>query len=603
MANNNTDLSLNNNSYVSFDATSISDLIISRLNQNNVFTDQVYQGSNLSSLIDVISYTFSTLLYYLNKTSSESMFSEAQIYENMNRIVKILNYNPKGKITQSVSFNLQASLPINTYIIPRYSYISVGPTKFSFAKDIYFSIFQNGILQIQNSEIDYFLYEGVFKEYPLYTALGATNEIVYLNLGENTYMDHNNIDVYVKYANTNNWVQWKRSENLFLNKSNDEVFEVRYNPNKNYEIKFGDNINGKQLNTGDSVLVYYMQIDPNVSTIAANTINKKGIVFYNSLYYNQIQNDTIAYPGIIINQNNVSNVNVTNPYSSNAYIPEESVEDIRKNAPKSFSYQGRLVTSEDFKSFIVQNYKNFISDVHVVNNDDYLKGHMKYLYNIGLKSPQLDNTVLYNHVNFSNSCNFNNVYAYILPTNGDQTYLTVGQKEIILNDINNSKTLTTEVIPIDPVYMLFDFYTTSGLKNPNPSVDDLSNCYLYVYKTPNARQSDSGILNEVVNLISKYFSKTNLKFNQTINLTQLNSDILNLNGVQKIQTFRTDTNSFVDGLSFLVWNSTYPKLDANVYNYNFTLEYFQYPLFNNISNLINRIKIVDSVGFIKITDY
>ena len=65
---------LNKNSYLSFDALSLRDLVIDRLNRGKVFTDQNYQGSNLSSLLDVISFTFGTLLYYLNKTSSESMF-------------------------------------------------------------------------------------------------------------------------------------------------------------------------------------------------------------------------------------------------------------------------------------------------------------------------------------------------------------------------------------------------------------------------------------------------------------------------------------------------------------------------------------------------
>jgi len=83
---------INKDSYLTFDGKSIRDVIIDRLNKEGIFTDQNYQGSNLSAFIDVISYCFSTLLYYLNKTSSESMFSEAQLYENMNRIIKILNY-------------------------------------------------------------------------------------------------------------------------------------------------------------------------------------------------------------------------------------------------------------------------------------------------------------------------------------------------------------------------------------------------------------------------------------------------------------------------------------------------------------------------------
>ena len=59
---------LNKNSYVSFDAVALRDLIIDRLNRGKVFTDQNYQGSNMSAFIDVISFTFSTLLFYLNKS-------------------------------------------------------------------------------------------------------------------------------------------------------------------------------------------------------------------------------------------------------------------------------------------------------------------------------------------------------------------------------------------------------------------------------------------------------------------------------------------------------------------------------------------------------
>ncbi len=61
---------INQDSYVAFDAVSLKDLIIERLNANNNFTDQNYEGSNLSSLLDVICYSFHTLIYYLNKNSA-----------------------------------------------------------------------------------------------------------------------------------------------------------------------------------------------------------------------------------------------------------------------------------------------------------------------------------------------------------------------------------------------------------------------------------------------------------------------------------------------------------------------------------------------------
>jgi len=84
------------NAYAAFDATSLKALMQSRLSQGGVFTDQIFEGSNFNSLLDIIAYSYHVLLFYLNKTGSESQFTQAQLYENMNKIVKALNYNPVG---------------------------------------------------------------------------------------------------------------------------------------------------------------------------------------------------------------------------------------------------------------------------------------------------------------------------------------------------------------------------------------------------------------------------------------------------------------------------------------------------------------------------
>ena len=598
----NTDSTLNKNSYISFDATSINQLIIDKLNKNEIFTDQNYQGSNISSLLDVVSYTFSTLLYYLNKTSSESMFSETQIYENMNRIVKLLNYNPRGKLTQTVGYTIQATLPEqNNYMIPRYSNVKIGSLIFSFAKDIYFTYYSNNTIELQNPETDFFLYEGNFNEYPLYNALGAINEVLFLNLGAQTFIDHNNIHVYVKEVNTDKWVQWNRSENLFLNKSSENVFEIRYNPNQNYEVKFGDNINGKQLNSGDSVLVYYLQITPDSTSIAAKTLNNSKITTYNSVNYVNLLQDTIQYNSVILGANTIGNVVLNNEFPSSPYISEESVDEIRKNAPKNFSYQQRLITANDFETYILNNYSNIFADCKVVGNDDYLKGHIKYLYDIGIKSPQLNNTILYNQVKFSNSCNFNNVYIYVVPLNGYQNYASASQKELFLNDVQDQKVITSEIVPMDPIYMLFDFYVKDA--KFNPSINDLDQNFLYVYKKLNTRQSNSGIINSVIQIIKKSFDRNTVKLSHIIDINQLATEIINLEGVDKIKTYRSDTETYVDGLSLVCWNKNNPELDIQVHNFNFKLDYFQYPIFNNVDGLVNRIKIIETNPSVSVTDY
>ena len=94
-----TDFKLPTTAYTGFDAQSMRDLIIDRLNNDNTinFTDQNFEGSNISALIDIIAYSYHTLLFYLNQTSSESNFNDADLYENINRIVKLIDYKPVGK--------------------------------------------------------------------------------------------------------------------------------------------------------------------------------------------------------------------------------------------------------------------------------------------------------------------------------------------------------------------------------------------------------------------------------------------------------------------------------------------------------------------------
>ena len=60
----NTDFTLARNNYTSFDALTLKQLIKQRLNEEGVFTDQVFEGSNISAIIDIIAYSYHTLLFY-----------------------------------------------------------------------------------------------------------------------------------------------------------------------------------------------------------------------------------------------------------------------------------------------------------------------------------------------------------------------------------------------------------------------------------------------------------------------------------------------------------------------------------------------------------
>jgi hypothetical protein len=584
-----------------FDAQDLRDKIIERLNQSKVFTDQNYQGSNLSSLIDIISYSFSTLLYYLNKTSSESMFSESQIYENMNRIVKILDYNPVGRLSLSVPFGINASeeLPIDTYIIPRYSYLKTGGNVFSLTKDLAFSktiSLEQIVSEMDNSSL---LKEGIIEEYPIYTGLGIDNEVLYIGLNDSVQIDHFAIDVYVKTIN-GAWEQWTRVENSNLYGANDRVYEVRFNSNKRYEIIFGDNINGTKLSIGDQVAVYYLKINPEAVPIGPGALDAANVIPFNSVQFTEILKTTKTSFGSVLPQYDFNKIKFFNTYPSSNYTPEENTDDIRKNAPKIFRSQHRLVTTSDYEYFTKSNFKNLLVSSRIVNNDDFLKGHMRYLYEIGLKNPHLENQILLNQVKFATSCNFNNVYVYMVPQH-NILYLPSHSKEYIINEINKYKTVTAQIVPMDPEYLYFDFYVPNS--ESKPDVYSIKNNKLYIIKAYNSRRSNSAIKFDIQNAILYAFDKSNVSLGTNINTQQLTTTLLGIDGVGGIQTYNTKSKTFVNELSFLVWNSKYPLNDAQVFTQTVQMDYFMYPLLNNPSSLLDRIEIIDGSNSIKVAEF
>ena len=119
--------SQNPSEFLRFSAYSIKDLITRKLSEDTAFTDQVYEGSNLTILIDLVSYMYQCLLYQLNNAASESMFQDTQIYENISRLCRFIGYHPQGirpaTMDVVVSRNSDISDPI---IIPDFLRVDTG---------------------------------------------------------------------------------------------------------------------------------------------------------------------------------------------------------------------------------------------------------------------------------------------------------------------------------------------------------------------------------------------------------------------------------------------------------------------------------------------
>ena len=135
------DFELPQNAYVAFDAVSLKEYIVNRLNENEKFTDQNFDGSNLAAIIDIIAYSYHVLLFYLNNTAAEANFDQATLYENMNKIVKLIGYKPAGKQTSIVPINTiaAATMPTGNYTIRKYSYFLTDSVQYNFLDDYSFN--------------------------------------------------------------------------------------------------------------------------------------------------------------------------------------------------------------------------------------------------------------------------------------------------------------------------------------------------------------------------------------------------------------------------------------------------------------------------------
>jgi hypothetical protein len=594
-------LNIQPNEYVAFDATNIRDFIRNRLTQSGQFTDQYIEGSNITAITNIIAYSFHTLMFYLNKTSSEAMFSDAQIYENINRVVKLINYSPIGNQTATLTFTCSATSDINTgsYTIPRYSFIRTNNSIFSFNQDITFTktLSTNQTLDsIGNQTV---LYQGKWTEYPLYNALGANNETVFVAPGSAINVDHFNIDVYVKDAGTNKWTQWKRTESLYLENATSNSFEARYNESRNYELKFGDGINGKKLNVNDIVAVYYLQSLGKDGEIAAGTLNSLPAVIYNTTQFNSIRLDALNTDLQYLDDNNITALKFDNANPSTVYTEAENADSIRNNAPAAFKSQHRLVTAQDYKNFVISTFGNIVQDVIVYSNNEYVNNHLRYLYSIGLTNPNKDNRVLYNQLAFSTACNFNNIYIYALPkatqlnTNSYINYLTPAQKSLITNGTSDKKTLTSDVIIMDPVYKTVTIgYGTNADVDINTAI---SQSRLIVKLNRTAKIATQLIQNKITGIVQAFFDPTKLLLGYNIDLINLIAQIESIPGVESLYTQRLDSGDTVQGVSLIIWNPSYPNNDVTFTTKNYQLKEFQALYFNNIADFSNRIVVTSDV--------
>lgn len=215
----------------------------------------------------------------------------------------------------------------------------------------------------------------------VFTASGLGNETFVLtglksNASADKYVAYNFIDVYVEDSK-GNLTYWNYDSNgIFLKSRNlqdlapesslyggsdsteDKVYTVSLNEDKEYELHFGDGIVGKKLNAGDRVVIMYLdtngpdgKVDIQDIDFGALKLEHSPSMFSmnSSLYARMFESADKSIA------NGSSYTIQSNAVAVSEFAAEESVDEIKLNAPNWFKTGNRLITKSDYEYFIKNN--------------------------------------------------------------------------------------------------------------------------------------------------------------------------------------------------------------------------------------------------------
>jgi len=627
-----------NTDYLKFDAASIKSLISQKLSEDTSFTDYVYDGSNLSIFIDIFSNMFQVLMYNLNNTASESMFTDTQIYENINRLVKFIGYNPRGYTTSTVQLNVTYNSAQQGVIVPPYSTIALAKTDslgntINYSTVDYYYLYNstdtsNNIFPIYNGKwIKYnttFVSEGIpYEKFVLPDLVSDSTATT------PTYMSYPYVHVYIKrlsnpVLNTYTTLRFDPTTNgLFVSDttesitdSTSQVFNLRLNEYKQYEIQFGDGIHCQGLQKGDIVTIVYLDSNGPSATLNTGDISSANSFAVGIENINPTETDpsVLSLLDIITLLFNSATTIINAPAGitslnniglSTTPTPEETVANIQANAPQWFKSVGRLITQKDFDYFIRTNFYNDIIDIKVMNNWQYITTFYKWLYIRGLMSPTnpspakyINNTLASNYgYAYADAADSNNVYVWLMPK---------ATSSSLLSDINNSvlplKPLTCEVSYLTPINKYFfpcAFNNGYNITNWDPNGEN----YIEIEVGNNSLVSFESLKSSVATYIQNYFLAANQTIGNSIDLNVLTSYILSITGVERVRTVfvnlldNTDI-VYINGISLACWT---PDIingeDVSIINTTFTLEPFQFAQLAPNTVLTNYINIITESSF------
>jgi hypothetical protein len=331
------------------------------LKSNSNFTDYDFEGSNLSTILDVLAYNTYITSYNANMITNEVFIDTATLRKNIVALARNIGYTPRPRqaARATVSFFIDTSgiLPAPASVTLKKGPVAASTGSFG-GQSFIFSILSditvpvlNGIATFNDVEI----YEGtLLTQTYTYSARIPNQKFILPNIGVDT--DLIAVTVNPTEASATE-TTYSSQDSLFDVKSNSKVYFLQEIEDERYEIFFGDGIFGKKLEDGNFITINYITSNGDAAN-GVSSFNFSGRIQYtrNGNTYNVTTGISLLTTGIIA--------------SGGETI--ESVESVRKFAPRIYASQNRAITANDYETLIPAKIYPETESISVFGGEDLI---------------------------------------------------------------------------------------------------------------------------------------------------------------------------------------------------------------------------------------
>ena len=336
------------------------------LKESGEFNDYDFEGSALSSILDVLAYNTHINALTTNFALNESFLVTAQLRPSVVSLSESLGYVPDSKSSAEASVNLTLNLAGVAGLNEVYT-LQPGELVLRGTKDDVDYTFTNresltanaqgtGVYTFAptaNPENPIVVYEGLERDQEF--LVGPEQDAVYVVPDTDIDIETAIIKAYIDQ-------QASQADGAFTIYTNlldateidslSRLYVLRESPNGFYELTFGNgNSLGQAPVAGNVVNVNYLRTNGEV----ANGIRTLSLVSQINL------GDYAVDP---------ANVSLSVLTASSGGGQKESIESMRKNAPFQYAAQNRMVTALDYSSLILKKYSTFIDDIKSWGGED-----------------------------------------------------------------------------------------------------------------------------------------------------------------------------------------------------------------------------------------